>query len=133
MLLPTDNINVIRQSIYIRLDIDHHPTSTRSRQLRKVCSFARGLDLRRREHCIILVRHLELMARPSLPKVDVPNYEELFAEASPRGNDRDQLERSLRKSSRVAGALARLAEKKAELKASEAQFDALVREALGDT
>ena len=131
-LLPTDNINVIRRSIYSRLGVSHHPASTRSRKLRKVCSFACGLDLRRREHCVILAQHLELMARPSLPDVDVPSYEDLFAEATAKGDDRAQLERSLRKSSRIAELVARLAEKKAEVKASEAQFDALVRAVLGE-
>ena len=84
-LLPTDNINVIRRSIYSRLGVSHHPATTRSRKLRKVCSFACGLDLRRREHCVILAQHLELMARPSLPEVDVPSYEDLFAEATAKG------------------------------------------------
>ena len=131
-LLPTDNINVIRQSIYESLGISHYPASTRSRKLRKVWSFACGLDLRRPGHCVILAQHLGVMARPSLPEVDVPSYEELFSEAVAKDDDRAQLERSLRKSSRIGELVARLAEKKAEVKASEAQFDALVRAALGE-
>ena len=109
LLLPTAKVRVIRQAIYDRLGVSHYSASYRSRKLRKVCAFACGLDLRRREHCVILAQHLGVMVKPDLPEVDVPSYEDLFAEATAKGHDREQQPQASQNAQRLAGWLKRKA------------------------
>ena len=66
-LTTRSNINLIRTAIYAALGIDHYSASYRSRKLRQVCSYADGLDLRRRSDVICLAQHLNLLPKPAMP------------------------------------------------------------------
>lgn len=60
-LTYTSKLNALRAAIYAAAGVARYSKSYRTRKLRKVCAFARGLDLRRRQHVLRLAAHLGLI------------------------------------------------------------------------
>ena len=68
-LTATTPIHELRLAIYRACGVAGFSKGYRSRKLRKVCPFARGLDLRRKADVIALAEHLGLIA-PKVVHVD---------------------------------------------------------------
>lgn len=54
-------INELRQAIYVACGVTGYSKGYRTRKLRKVCPFARGLDLRRKADVVALATYLGLI------------------------------------------------------------------------
>ena len=68
-LTATPPIHELRLAIYRACGVAGFSKGYRSKKLRKVCPFARGLDLRRKQDVIALAEHLGLIA-PKVIHVD---------------------------------------------------------------
>lgn len=61
-LTAATTINELRSAIYRACGVAGYSKGHRARKLRKVCPFARGLDLRRKADVVALATHLGLIA-----------------------------------------------------------------------
>lgn len=69
-LTATSKLTALRAAIYAAAGVSGYSKGYRPRKLRKVCSAAKGLDLRRRDHVIRLALHLGIIAAPPLRLID---------------------------------------------------------------
>ncbi|NEQ45592.1 MAG: hypothetical protein F6K00_19435 [Leptolyngbya sp. SIOISBB] len=60
-LTAAATINELRQAIYVACGVAGYSKGYRTRKLRKVCPFARGLDLRRKQDVVALATYLGLI------------------------------------------------------------------------